>query len=159
MHSIPKEIAKHLRDVYFGGNWTSVNIKETLSGINWEQAVTKINSLNTIAGLVFHTNYYVNAILKVFKGLPLDAHDRFSFDLPPITSADDWENLVNKSLSAAEELAMLVEQLPFERLGENFAEEKYGSYNRNLHGLIEHTHYHLGQIVIIKKLLEEGNIK
>jgi len=33
------------------------------------------------------------------------------------------------------------------------AQEKYGKYHRNLLGIIEHTHYHLGQIVIIKKLL------
>jgi hypothetical protein len=31
---------------------------------------------------------------------------------------------------------------------------KYGNYYRNLHGIIEHTHYHLGQIVLIKKLLK-----
>ena len=31
--------------------------------------------------------------------------------------------------------------------------EKYGTYYRNFHGLIEHAHYHLGQIVLIKKLV------
>ena len=40
-------------------------------------------------------------------------------------------------------------------LWETFADEKYGHYYRNLHGIIEHTHYHLGQIVLIKKLLQQ----
>jgi hypothetical protein len=30
-------------------------------------------------------------------------------------------------------------------------EEKYGSVLRNIMGVIEHTHYHLGQIVLLKK--------
>ena len=34
--------------------------------------------------------------------------------------------------------------------------EKYGNYFRNLTGIIEHLHYHLGQIVLIKKLIAEG---
>jgi len=35
-------------------------------------------------------------------------------------------------------------------------EEKYGNYYRNFHGIIEHCHYHLGQIVLIKKMLLSG---
>jgi len=30
---------------------------------------------------------------------------------------------------------------------------KYGNYFRNIVGVIEHIHYHLGQIVLIKKIL------
>jgi uncharacterized damage-inducible protein DinB len=147
------QIAKHLRDVHFGGNWTSVNLKDTLADVSWEQATTKTGSLNTIASLVFHINYYVSAVLKVLQGGPLDAHDKFSFDLPPFRAKEDWDTLVNKLFKDASHLVTLVEQLPDEKLDITFGQEKYGNYYRNLHGLIEHTHYHLGQIVVIKKLL------
>jgi hypothetical protein len=43
--------------------------------------------------------------------------------------------------------------MPEEKLNDFFALEKYGTYQRNFHGLIEHTHYHLGQIAILKKLV------
>jgi len=46
--------------------------------------------------------------------------------------------------------ASLVEQLPQSKLSEIFAEEKYGNYYQNIHGIIEHSHYHIGQIVLIK---------
>ena len=46
-----------------------------------------------------------------------------------------------------------MEQLPETMLWETFADEKYGNYYRNIHGIIEHTHYHLGQIVLIKKIV------
>ncbi len=147
------QIAKQFRDVHFGGNWTAVNLKEVLADINWKQAATRVDSLNTIAALVYHMNYYVAAIIKVLQGGPLDAHDKFSFDHPPVLSQEDWEILLDKTWTDATEFARLVEQLPDGTLWEDFSEKKYGSYYRNLHGVIEHIHYHLGQIVLIKKML------
>jgi hypothetical protein len=148
-----KQIAKHINDIHFGGNWTCVNLKDTLTGVTWQQAATPVHSLNTIAKLTYHINYYVSTIIKVLQGGPLDAHDKFSFDCPPIQSKTDWDNLLNKVWTDAETLITLTEQLPDEKLWEDFADEKYGNYYRNLHGMIEHSHYHLGQIVVIKKLL------
>jgi hypothetical protein len=151
--NLTTQIAKHLREVHFGGNWTSSNLKSHLAGITWQQATTKVYSLNTIAALVYHMNYYVSAILKVLQGGPLDARDKYSFDLPSILSQEDWEGLLNKTWTDAQNLATLIEQLPESKLAETFADEKYGNYYRNLHGLIEHIHYHLGQIVLVKKIL------
>jgi hypothetical protein len=72
--------------------------------------------------------------------------------MPPIASAEDWEKLVTTTLADAETFASLVELLPEEKMDLNFDDPKYGNYFRNLTGVIEHTHYHLGQIVLIKKL-------
>jgi len=155
--NLTAQIAKHFREVHFGGNWTSSNLKDHLADVTWQQATTQVYSINPIATLVYHINYYVSAILKVLRGEPLDAHDKYSFDLPPILSQEDWEKLLDKTWTDAEDFAILVEQLPESKLGENFSDEKYGSYYRNIHGVIEHTHYHLGQIVLIKKILLEAN--
>lgn len=153
--TLTQQIAKHFRDVYFGDNWTSVNVRDTVADITWQQAITKVHSLNTIAALVFHINYYVSAVLKVLQGEPLNASDKFSFDLTPINSSDDWQQLVNKTLTEAELFAAQIEKLNEAILFENFADAKYGNYYRNLHGIIEHIHYHLGQISLIKKILNE----
>lgn len=150
-----KQLSKHFRDVHFGGNWTSVNLKDTLADVNWKQATTKIYDLNTIAVLVFHINYYVSAILKVLQGQPLNAHDKFSFDLPPITTEEEWQELISKALTEAEELALQIENLAEAKLDQDFDNPKYGNYYRNLLGVIEHTHYHLGQISLIKKMVKE----
>ena len=151
--SLPEQIAKQLKDVHFGGNWTSVNLKETLADVDWEQATAKVYSFNSIAALVYHMNYYVSAVIKVLDGLELSASDRFSFDHPAIQCPEDWEQLTNKTWEDAETFARLIEQLPESRLRDLFVEEKYGTYYRNLQGIIEHIHYHLGQIVLIKKIL------
>jgi hypothetical protein len=154
--NLPQQIAKHFRDVHFGGNWTSVNLKETLADVTWQQATTKVDSLNTIVALVYHMNYFVSAVLKVLQGNSLDAHDKYSFDHPPVHSQLDWENLLNKTWKDAETFAALIEQLPESKLSETFVDEKYGTYYRNLHGITEHCHYHLGQIVLLKKLLSQS---
>ncbi|MBC7774361.1 MAG: DUF1572 domain-containing protein, partial [Phycisphaerae bacterium] len=142
---------------HFGGNWTSVNLKDTLADLSWQQATTQVYEFNTIATLVFHTNYFVDAVLKVLRGGPLDAKDIYSFDHPPIHAQADWEKMLDKTWTDAEDFACLVEQLSEHKLWEDFSDQKYGNYYRNLHGIIEHTHYHLGQIVLIKKILLQTN--
>lgn len=151
--SITTQIAKHIRDIHFGGNWTCVNLKDTLADITWQQATAQVYSFNSIAVLAFHINYYVSTIVKVLQGGPLDAHDKYSFDCPPVQSQQDWENLLQKMWTDAETLVHLVEQLPDEKLWADFSDKKYGTYYRNLHGMTEHSHYHLGQIALIKKIV------
>ena len=155
--NLQAQIAKQFRDVHFGGNWTSSNLREHLADVTWQQATTQVYSFNSIATLVYHMNYFVSAVLKVLQGEPLDAHDKYSFDHPPIVSQQEWENLLNKTWTDAENFAIQVEQLPENKLGEIFSDEKYGTYYRNIHGVIEHCHYHLGQIVLIKKILLQTN--
>lgn len=154
-----QQIAKHFKEVHFGGNWTCSNLRDNLADVTWQQATQQIYSLNTIATLVYHTHYYVHAVLKVFQGGELEAHDKYSFAHPPIHSQEDWENLLSKVWADAQAFETLLKNLPEEKLWENIAEEKYGIYYRNIHGIIEHTHYHLGQIAIIKKIIQQKENK
>lgn len=149
---LPQQLAKHFREVHFGGNWTFVNLKDTLADVTWQQAIAKVHTFNTIAALVYHVHYFVHVAMKVLQGGPLDGHDKFSFDHPPIRSEEDWQQLLEQVWTDAGSFAELVEQMPEERLFEDMADPKYGSWYRNIHGIIEHAHYHIGQIVLIKKL-------
>jgi hypothetical protein len=147
------QLAKHLRDVHFGGNWTDSCLKEQLKDVDWQMATRKVHGLNTIAALVYHMNYYVSAGLRVLRGQPLAAKDSDSFNHPPITSQADWEQLLDRIWSEAEAYAELIGQLPEEKLWADFVDPKYGSYYRNIQGNIEHFHYHLGQVALVKKLV------
>jgi hypothetical protein len=155
--NVSAQIAKHFRELHFGGNWTWSSFQEHLSDVTWQQATTQVHGLNTIATLVYHCNYYVERIIKVLQGGPLDGSDKDAFAHPPIQSQEDWDNMLLKIRTDVETLTSLIEALPEEKLGEIFAIEKYGIYYRNLHGMIEHSYYHLGQIVLIKKLVLEAS--
>jgi len=149
--------AKHFRDLHFGGNWTTVSLKDALKDLTWYDATRKVGSLNTIAALVYHINYYVKALQDVLQGNPFTANDKFSFDVPEILSHDDWNTFIEQVFNDAEYTSKLIETLPDDILTEDFVQSKYGSYYRNIHGIIEHGHYHLGQIIIIKRLIRESS--
>jgi len=153
---ITKHIAKHVREVYNGGNWTTSSLKEHLADLSWEEATRKIYDCNSIAALAYHINYYVVGVTAVLEGGPLIIKDKFSFDHPEINSDEDWQNFQTSLWQDIEKFALLVAQLSEGSLLEDFADAKYGNYFRNLHGIIEHTHYHLGQIVILKKIIRHA---
>jgi len=155
--TLTEHIARHFRELHFGGNWAGSNMTDQLKDVYWQQAMTQVHAFNTIATLTCHVHYYVDAVLKAIRGGPFEADDKYSFDHPPITSQEDWQRLLDKSWSDAESLAAWIETMPDHMLWENISDEKYGTYYRNIHGIIEHTHYHLGQIALIKKLLAEAN--
>jgi hypothetical protein len=147
-------IANRLREVLLSGHWiANTNYQEQLSNVSWEQAIQKVDGLNTIAALTFHINYYLEGLLQVLNEGRLEIRDKYSFDVPEIHSEADWTNLVNSFLSHSEKFATAVELFPDEMLDKPFADEKYGSYLRNIEGVIEHCYYHLGQIVLIKKMI------
>ncbi len=148
------EIANRFREIILNGTWVAnTNYKNQLENLDWKIAVTPIQNLNTIAILAQHIHYYIDGINTVFKGGTLDIKDKFSFDFPPISSTEDWEFFLEKFWSSSEEFASFVEQMSDEKLDQFFADEKYGTYRRNIDAMIEHSYYHLGQIVLIKKLL------
>ncbi|MBK9737454.1 MAG: DUF1572 domain-containing protein [Saprospiraceae bacterium] len=145
-------ISNRLREVLLNGKWiANTNFKEQLLSIDWIQAIQKIDHLNTIALLTFHINYYIQGILNVFNGGALDIRDKYSFDLPEIKSEVDWNMLVDNLIKNAEEFANKVEQMDDSILDKPFVDEKYGSYLRNIEGVIEHSYYHLGQVTLIIK--------
>lgn len=146
-------LAKHLRDVYFGGNWTAVNFKDTMQGVSWKQALYKIENFNTIAQLTYHIHYFAEIQRNVLKGGPLEGSDALSFDHPSITSEEEWGSFLHMVWETAEDCANSIETLSENTLHAHFGDPKYGTYYRNLLGVIEHTHYHLGQIVLIKKMV------
>lgn len=149
------QLAKRFREVLLDGFWiANTNFKDQLSEVTWEQAVTKVDTLNTIAMLTFHIDYYIAGIINVFEGGALEIKDKFSFDLPSIESHQQWEDLLSKLWTDSEKFATLLEQMPDSQLDEVFVDEKYGTYRRNIDGMIEHSYYHLGQITLIKKILK-----
>jgi hypothetical protein len=147
-------IASRIREVLLNGHWiANTNFKEQIQNINWQQAIQKIDTLNTIAALTYHINYYLGGLLNAFENGKLEIRDKYSFDIPQISSETDWNKLVADFLDNSEKFAKQVEQMNDYTFDQPFIDEKYGSYLRNIEGVIEHSYYHLGQISLIKKMI------
>ncbi|MNU94614.1 hypothetical protein D3C71_846010 [compost metagenome] len=153
--SLTKQLAKHLRDAHFGGNWSTVDLKSTLSDVTFDQAGIRVYSLNSISALTFHLAYYLDVLITVLEENKLVGKDELSWISTAPETKEDWENFQQSIWERAEKAALLIEKLPDEQLTEDFVDPKYGTTYRNIAGIVEHIYYHLGQIVIIKKLVTQ----
>lgn len=146
------ELATRLREVLLNGKWiANTNFKEQIEGIDMKMALARIGQLHTVAELVYHINYYLAGLLEVLRGGPLSIRDKFSFDLPEIKTEEDWQRLRETFMANAIAFSDAVEAMEDAQLDKVFVDEKYGTYLRNIEGVIEHSYYHLGQVVLLRK--------
>jgi hypothetical protein len=151
--NLTNQIAAHIRDIHFGGNWTDVDMQMVLKDVTFEEATDSSTPFNSIALLVFHCNFYLRIVHKRLMG---DTTTRFkqedSFVTEPPASGAEWQALLQQTWADAEAFATTVEQSPEARMWEEISKGN-GSFYKNIHGVVEHNHYHLGQMVLVKKLL------
>lgn len=149
-----KYIAARLQEVLIDGYLiANTNYKSQIQNLSYDHAYYKIGTLHSIAELIFHINYYLEGLLRAFETGSLDISDKFSFDLSPETSAASWQNLIGQFHSNSRKFVQYIEQMDDQLLDLDFIDPKYGTYLRNIEGVIEHAYYHLGQISLIRKLL------
>ena len=146
-------LSLHLKQCLNGGNLTGVHHKELLDDITHKEATYQIEKLNTIALLTFHINYYIEALTEILKGGPLEEKDSLSFKMTPLQNEQEWISLKQKLYNNIKLFSNLVDTLSQEDLKQVFIKDTYGTYERNILGLLEHSHYHMGQIAILKKLV------
>jgi hypothetical protein len=150
----PASLAARIREVILNGKWiANTNLKEQLSGLPLELALKKAGNHNSIAALSYHIHYYLSGVLRALETGVLDIKDQFSFDMPPLNRESDWIALQQKIWDDAENFASFVQNMTPEQLNADFVNPKYGTVERNINAIIEHSYYHLGQIVLIRKLM------
>ena len=146
-------LTNRLKEVLIDGQWVSgTNFKKEIENMSWQNAITPVANLNSVAAIIWHIEYYMKGVTSVLKGGTLDIKDKFSFDTPDFKSQTDWENLKVSFFKTCNTYISLITKLSKGQLNATFVDEKYGDYHRNVNAMIEHCYYHLGQIVLIKKL-------
>lgn len=151
--TIPEAIAQHALEVHEGNNWTEVDLAHTLRDVTWVEAVTQTPaSPNTIAAVVRHLAYWNRVMARRAQGLATEVGPANGFDGPALQSEADWGALRADLLQSGHELATAMRSFPEARLAEPII-PKYSSAYKNLQGAVEHLHYHLGQLVLLKNLV------
>jgi hypothetical protein len=146
-------IAQHLLDVYTGGNWTEVSVAATISDVTYSDAITITAAFpNSIASIVNHLHFWNQVMTQRLQRIKPEIPEANGFDLPPIQSEQEWKTLIKEMLASASLLALAISTLSENRL-EQLILPGYSTVYKSVQGSVEHIHYHLGQIVILKKLL------
>ncbi|MCC9066554.1 DinB family protein [Flavobacterium piscisymbiosum] len=148
-----KRVSNLYQSIYNGNPWLEVTLANTLENVTAEQAYRKINpNLNTIWEIVNHLIQWRRNILRRVQGEIITTPDHNYF-VPILDSSEaSWEQSL-QSLAKSQEMwnACLNDfnDADFEKIDQNNNHNFY----EDIHGIIQHDVYHLGQIVILKKLL------
>lgn len=149
-------IAESIIEVTEGGNWTDVNIADTVKDISVQEATMRTpGSPNSIASLLHHLAYWNRVMIERINGVKVVVPDANGFDVPELKTDQDWGNLKADLKASAHELADAIRNFDLNRIEEPIVAGSSSSY-KNLQGTVEHIHYHLGQIVILKKLVKKA---
>ncbi len=147
-------IAQQLIEVHEGNNWTEVNLAGTLKDITSDEAAKlTIASPNTIASLLQHITFWNRLMIKRMQGIDVFVDDKNGYDVPVIQTEEDWQKLQIDNNLSAHELAAAMAAFDDSLLSESLLPGGSSAY-KNLQGTVEHVHYHLGQMVILKKLIK-----
>lgn len=147
-------IAQHLIDVHEGNNWTDVSVADVLKDVTEEECVTLTSaSPNTIASLLQHITFWNRVMVQRIKGNNVTIDEHNGFNLPPLQTEDDWLRLKVDNNISSHELAVAIANFDDNKLEEPLVSGGSSAY-KNLQGAVEHIHYHLGQMIILKKLIK-----
>ena len=153
--SLAKQLAEQFREVYIDGTWVSTNYMTHIQDVSYKEAFSKIGNHNSIALLTYHIHYYLSGVLDAMKTGKLTIRDKYSFNMPEDMAQEDWEDLKSNFFNASREMYEIISKMNDEEIMGPFIDGKYGNNYKNFHSLIEHGFYHLGQLVLIKKLIRD----
>ncbi len=144
-------IAQHLIDAHEGNNWTEVSIADVLKDVTLEEAITlTAASPNTIASLLHHLTYWNRVMVQRIAGNEVVIDEYNGFALPPLQTEDDWLQLKIDNNLSSHELAVAMIHFDDAKLEEPLVNGGSSAY-KNMQGAVEHVHYHLGQMMVLKK--------
>lgn len=148
-----KRLKKLLKDHFNGDPWIDVQILDSLKGITAKAAARNINGLNSIWQIIHHMTCWRETLLQRVQGKKIPSPADNYFVPLDDTSSKAWTAAV-KRLKASQKA--LLDYLSAGETGEMDEIPASGNYTRYelLQGVLQHDAYHLGQIVLIKKMLK-----
>lgn len=146
-------LANHIKRTVAGPMWHGPALDQVLEGVTAGQAaVHPIPGVHSIWELVLHTAAWAEIARARLRGERM-ADPTPEEDWPPVGGTDEpsWAAAVARLRDAHRALAHDVRHLDDALLNEKIPGLEYSRSNL-LHGVIEHSTYHGGQIALLKKL-------
>ena len=149
----PGRITKLFEDLYNGSPWIDVTIMDTLKNISVEQAAKKVTpERNSIWQIVNHMIAWRENVLLRIQGNEIVTPNNNYFTEIENTSETEWQKALERLENSQHQwIAFLktFEESQFEKI---YPKNRM-SYYEHIHGILQHDAYHLGQIVLLSKLM------
>lgn len=149
-----KKLQKLFRDHFNGEPWIEVQTMGSLKNIKAAYAAKNVFGLNSIWQIVHHMTCWRETLLERLRGVnvPSPADNYFMPIADPTAKA--WTKALTR-LNVSQKNILLYLQKEWNDSDEKPGNSPYSRYEL-IQGLLQHDAYHLGQIILIKKLLPAG---
>ena len=147
---IPR-ILDQLRRAWDGDAWHGPSVQEVLSGIDAQAASRRpLAAAHTIAEIALHIGNWEDNIRRRLEQKPIGVAPNEE-DWPAVPEGPEgWEAIRRRLDEAHAGLERAIGAIPESQLGDPVQEKDYTLYVM-LHGIVQHTLYHAGQIALLKK--------
>lgn len=153
-----ERIRDQFQRAFDGQAWHGPSVLSLLEGVTAEQAAAHaIPGAHSIWELTLHIAAWEDACRRRLEGDPAQLTDDENF--PPIsdTSEGAWESAKAKLIDVHRRLLDVIATTDDSRLDQpimDSAEIPFSSAYVTLHGGVQHSLYHAGQIAILKKAIQ-----
>ena len=149
-----ERVADQLRRAHEGGAWHGPSVRELLAGVTAEQAEARpFEGAHNIRELVEHMEAWERAILRRLGGDPARIYNTEEDWSSALDAGEDaWQEAQQKLADTDKALREAVLRLDDARLDEPILAGMSTRYV-SLHGAVQHTLYHAGQIAFLKRAL------
>ncbi|MES2431807.1 MAG: DinB family protein [Bacteroidota bacterium] len=145
-------IVKLFTAMHHGDCWVGTNFKMAMSNINAEEAGRQIiPNVNSIWMLMHHVIYWRTVVVNRLTGT-IDAPPFEDFHLPEEFSTENWKQLLKDFEQTYHLLTNAIKHFNEKKLHEPSPKPEQTYYDLVM-GCLQHDAYHLGQIMLLKKLL------
>ncbi|RYY50194.1 MAG: DinB family protein [Chitinophagaceae bacterium] len=148
-----QRLRKLFEDHFEGEPWIDVQIWNAIKDLPYADAAKNVYGLNSIWQMVQHMASWRQTLLRRLTGEHIPSPANNYFEPIPVINEQAWQNTLQQLRHSQEALLNYLES------GIQMDEVQPGSsYSRYelLQGLLQHDAYHLGQIVLVRKLISIG---
>ena len=150
-----ERIIDQLNRAFVGEAWHGPAVIEILEGVTAKQAAAyPLTGGHSIWELALHLTAWMRAVLRRLRGDPAQLTDAENFPAVTDSSERAWEEVRESIKQTHVELRSAILLLDDSRLDQPIIEGMSSIYV-TLHGVIQHSLYHAGQIAILKKAFNE----
>jgi uncharacterized damage-inducible protein DinB len=144
-------IRDQLRNAMEGGAWHGPAVFEILSDMSAEEAAARpLPAVHTPWELVLHVAAWLEIVRRRVEGDPAKPTEAENFPAMPEVTDAAWAEARDRLSRAHEDLQATLESLDEADLDRPVPGQRY-DVAYMLHGAIQHTLYHAGQMAILKK--------
>jgi uncharacterized damage-inducible protein DinB len=138
--------------LYHGRPWLEVNLVDTLANLTPAQAATKVGRANSIWEILVHLIEWRKNVLQRVQGEVLKSPSNNYFAPIEDQSESNWQATLAQLAQTQQQWVAFLRKFDLQTLNQLYPVNQL-TYYEHIQGILQHDCYHLGQMVVLAKLV------